>query len=93
MNNAKRRGKVFTLTLEEFEKFCQETDYIAKKGVKKKSLTIDRERNEEGYTVDNIRALPNDENARKGARVMYFDPVCKKTVVMFKHKPTADDPF
>lgn len=37
--NAKRRGKEFSLTLEEFKQFCIETDYMSKKGRRSKSYT------------------------------------------------------
>lgn len=64
--NAKRRGKVFTLTFEYFAQFCRETEYIAGKGRTASSYTIDRKINELGYTNDNIQVLTLEENARKG---------------------------
>ena len=53
-NNAKRRNKSFTLTFEQFESMCAETDYIRKKGHKKRSYTIDRIDEQGGYSIDNI---------------------------------------
>jgi hypothetical protein len=41
-NNAKRRGKRFTLTLQQFTDFCKETGYAEGKGIKADSLTVDR---------------------------------------------------
>lgn len=64
--NAKRRGKHFSLTLEEFRQFCEASDYIIRKGVKKTCLTIDRIDASKGYTADNIQALSLTENSRKG---------------------------
>ena len=64
-DNAKRRGKEFTLTLEQFCKFAIKTNYIAKKGRRKDSIHIDRIRENDGYTEDNIQALTNTQNVRK----------------------------
>jgi hypothetical protein len=64
-NNAKRRGKEFDLTLEEFEKFCIKTEYLIGKGRTKEGYTIDREKEEIGYTKDNIRVLTNSQNISK----------------------------
>lgn len=64
-NNAKRRGKGFLLTLEEFKKFCVKTKYIAKKGRHATGLTIDRIDNDGPYSVDNIQPLENRANVIK----------------------------
>lgn len=71
--NARRRGKVFTLTFEQFQKFCRETRYMRGRGREQKSYTIDREKNELGYTADNIRMLPKGENSRKGTKTLIYD--------------------
>lgn len=63
--NARRRGKEFTVTLEEFRKFCVESNYMNGKGIGRTSLHIDREDETKGYTKDNIRALPNIDNVKK----------------------------
>lgn len=68
-DNAKRRRKEFTLTLEQFEKFCIETEYIIKKGISKQSYTIDRIRDTEGYHIHNIQVLTNSDNVKKMHRV------------------------
>jgi hypothetical protein len=64
-DNAKRRGKEFTLTLEEFEKFAVKTAYMHRKGRGRFSYTIDRIDPEKGYTPDNIQVLTNSDNVRK----------------------------
>lgn len=65
-NNAKRRKKGFGLTIEQFRDFCEETDYIAKKGRYKKAASIDRIDHLKGYSIDNIQVLTLSENGRKG---------------------------
>lgn len=66
--NAKRRGKFFDLTLEEFREFCIKYNYIEKKGRSATSYTVDREIEELGYTKSNLQALPNRENIKKYKR-------------------------
>ena len=65
--NAKRRGKSFELTKEQFKIFCEETQYLTKKGVTKRKLHIDRIDSSKGYSIDNIQILTCSENSRKGA--------------------------
>lgn len=62
--NARRRGKEFNLTLEEFTKFCIDTGYDEKRGRFADCLSIDRKRPEEGYSLDNIRAITVSENVK-----------------------------
>jgi len=64
--NAKRRGKVFTLTLEQFRQFCTETDYLVLKGKQGSNLSIDRKDNSKGYEVGNLQVLTLSANSRKG---------------------------
>ena len=64
-NNAKRRGKVFELTLEQFKEFAIKTRYMAKRGIYKNSYHIDRIDEAKGYTIDNIQVLTNSENIKK----------------------------
>jgi len=63
--NAKRRGKVFDLTFEEFKKFAVETEYWHKRGKKSTSLHIDRKDETLGYTAGNIQPLENCANLKK----------------------------
>jgi len=67
-DNAKRRGKPFDLTLEQFEAFSIETKYIIGKGRTPTSLHIDRINEDGGYTMDNIQILDNSENIKKFLR-------------------------
>jgi len=72
-SNAKRRGKVFELTFQEFEQFCYETDYLQGRGKKKTSYSIDRIDNSKGYTLDNIRVMTLSGNAKKGNKHLNYD--------------------
>lgn len=74
-DNAKRRKKEFTLTLEEFTEFVLNTGYMKGKGLSSESLTIDRIDNERGYTIDNIRVITKSENSSKGA--MPYEEIIK----------------
>lgn len=70
-DNAKRRGKEFELTLEQFEYFAVTSKYIIGKGRTRESLHMDRIRENEGYTVDNIQALKNHLNVKKYLRYSF----------------------
>lgn len=63
--NAKRRGKFFSITLDEFRAFCIETNYMELKGRSAKKIQIDRIENDKGYTADNIQALSGAKNVQK----------------------------
>ena len=65
---AKRRRIKFLLTLAEFTRFCNETDYIARKGRFKDDLSIDRIREWLPYHIDNIQVLTVGENSAKARR-------------------------
>ena len=64
-DNAVRRGKGFSVTLEEFKQFCKETGYIIVKGRRGFAATIDRPNNLEGYHINNMDILSLRANARK----------------------------
>jgi len=64
-SNAKRRGKYFDLTLEQFRCFCIKTKYISKRGRERDSYHIDREDESGGYTINNIQLLTNRDNVIK----------------------------
>lgn len=65
--NARKRGKAFSITIEEFRGFCEETGYLTK-GRRGQNATIDRRDNDFGYHLWNIQILTNRQNASKGAR-------------------------
>lgn len=81
-DNAKRRGKEFTLTFEQFSEFAVKTSYIARKGRKKDSLHIDRIYENNGYTKENIQTLTNSENVRKYLKY-YWDEYNRKMIFKF----------
>lgn len=63
--NAKHRRIPFSLTLDEFRKFCDETNYLLTKGTGGDHATIDRKLVYEGYHYDNLQVLTKRENSRK----------------------------
>jgi hypothetical protein len=65
--NAKKRGKEFGITLQEFRDFCKRTGYIIQKGKRGQNATIDRRCNAQGYFIWNIQILTLSKNASKGA--------------------------
>lgn len=64
-NNAKRRGIPFDLSLEEWIMFCDLTGYVDAHGRGAEDLSVDREKDELGYTLSNIRAVTVSVNSRK----------------------------
>jgi len=79
--NARRRGKEFHLTFEEFCIFCKETKYFYKKGIYKNSYHIDRKDETKGYTLDNIQVLTNSDNVRKYLKWSHREGKTNKFVV------------
>lgn len=63
--NAKRRGKIFGITICDFKAFCEETGYLAKKGRGANNMTIDCIDPHKGYVRGNIQILTNSQNVRK----------------------------
>ena len=63
--NAKRRDKIFTITLVDFTEFIAGTDYLERRGRKNENLTIDRIDNNKGYILGNLRVMTNLENKKK----------------------------
>jgi len=93
--NAKRRGKEFDLTFEQFEKFVSTTKYMSGRGIYKDSLHIDRKDETKGYTIDNLQILTNSKNVKKFLRWNH-DAKGKPTdfsVSKFVDEPNDDDPF
>jgi len=64
-NNARRRRKEFTLTIEEFTQFCQETGYMELKARHKTGMSIDRIDSSRGYSYDNIQIMNYSVNSSK----------------------------
>lgn len=68
-SNAKRRGKVFTISVEAFTEFINSNaDYVEKRGRKARSLHIDRIDETKGYEEGNLQILTNQANSTK-----YYD--------------------
>jgi hypothetical protein len=65
--NAKRRGKDWSITYEEWAEFCSRTQYLENKGRGPNSASLDRIDPAKGYSLDNLRILSLSENSRKGA--------------------------
>lgn len=63
--SATQRVKDFSITLEQFRKFCNDTGYIVKKGMRGLNARIDRININEGYHIDNIQILSVSENSIK----------------------------
>lgn len=95
-SNAKRRNKDFSLTFEQFIRFCNRTDYIRKKGRSSTSYTIDRRCESQGYHLWNIQVLENGENIKKYLRY-YWDEKDRKMVFFHETLRTntdkGDSPF
>lgn len=70
--NAKRRGKEFHLTYDEFLKVVDGTGYVDNHGRYAKNLSIDRADNSKGYSYDNARVLTVSDNSSKGASSVDF---------------------
>lgn len=71
--NARRRGKVFTITLADFLEFLKREKYLERKrGRTKHSVSVDREINALGYVPGNLRAITLQANSVKRHYVDYF---------------------
>lgn len=90
--NAKRRGKQFDLTFEQFELFCIETKYILGKGKTKDSFHIDRIDESAGYSINNIQVLTNTQNVKKSLEYRY-NLKMEFTTKTIKQNPVNDTPF
>lgn len=66
-HSARKRKLPFTITKAEFAKFCADTGYIARRGNKPDSLTIDRKDANLGYHIDNLQVLRHAANSAQGA--------------------------
>jgi len=93
--NAKRRGKKFDLSFEEFKTFAIETKYYKKKGIFSTSLHIDRIDETKGYSIDNIQTLTNSANVKKHLNYKYNEETHEMdyNVVTSKINKNFDTPF
>jgi len=91
--NARRRGKIFTITLEYWRQFCYRSDYIQNKGKMRESYTVDCFDPGLGYIEGNIRALPNHQNAAKGNRKLMYDYMSGEATVIKLNYDTPQGPF
>lgn len=64
-NNARRRGKDFRLTIEEYTEFAIKNKLFDENGAKYNNKTIDRREDLEGYHKDNLQVLSRPMNTRK----------------------------
>jgi nitrate reductase beta subunit len=65
-NRAKQRGVLFTITFEDFKKWCHRVDWIGmEKGRGSNARSIDRRHNDIGYHLDNIQVLTKRDNVIK----------------------------
>lgn len=64
-SSAIQRKKSFNVTIEEFAKFCEETNYLTLKGKHKNNMTIDRIKSDLGYEIGNIQIMRHGENSAK----------------------------
>lgn len=72
-NNARRRGKDFSITLEQFIEFATvKTCYMDQRGNTKDGLHIDRIDETKGYHIDNIQVLKNTDNVKKYKNFRYL---------------------
>ncbi len=64
-NRAIERGIAWKLSLAEFIEFCEETNYMEKKGKTKTSASIDRIDPNKGYEKGNLQILSLSDNSKK----------------------------
>ena len=91
--NARRRGKVFTITFEYFKKFAIRVKYLELKGITKYAYHIDRIKEELGYIPGNLRLITNIANVKKYLRWRYNDkgkPVDFRTHTEVKTEPAQN---
>ena len=92
--NCKRRKKIFKLTFEQFKFYAQATDYIAGKGRKSLSYSIDCRDPALGYTESNIRPMHKGDNSAKGKKRLVYDwETWHATVEKVGAIRNIDDPF
>ncbi len=63
--NARRRGKVFTITLDYFRGWCHGSNYLILKGRTAEEYSIDRDNPDLGYEPGNLKLMKVGMNSRK----------------------------
>lgn len=91
--NAKRRGHKFTITLQEFIRFCVKTKILMGRGRTKDCYSIDRIDESKGYEPGNMQILTVSENRLKYTKHVKYDWETRhgSTVKVFESK--EDLPF
>lgn len=64
-SNAKRRGKMFTISISYFRQFCEDTNYIELKGRTALKMSIDRQDVTKGYEEGNLQIMSVGDNSAK----------------------------
>lgn len=64
-NNARRRGIFFAVSLDYFQEFCEQTNYLELRGIGGNDMTIDRDKPELGYIDGNLVMMTRAANAAK----------------------------
>jgi len=96
-NNAKRRGKEFTLTFAEFQQFAVKNQIVYGKKRTADTWSIDRVNPELGYSVDNIQRLTLSQNTAKRwvdiRAFEYFEDYTKARVKPVNKPIYTNSPF
>jgi hypothetical protein len=71
IDNARRRGVEFRLTVKQFIDFLENSTYQDKRGIWKTCLHLDRKDHTKGYVAGNIQTLTCSENSAKGNKEKY----------------------
>lgn len=82
-DHAKARGILFRLSFVTFRKFALRSDYLNRRGNGKHCLTVDRIKNDKGYTPSNIQPLTREANSMKR---MIWDAVRMERGMAWKEK-------
>jgi len=94
--NAKKRGKQFDLTFDEFKEWAVKTEYMMGKGKSKNGFHVDRIREYEGYNINNIQVLTNSQNVKKYLKYAHDQKGKPTDFKMQEHTepaPQEDVPF
>src|SRR5208337_2103341 len=68
-NRARQRKVPFSITLVQFQEWCQQTGYLDRRGREPECATIDRINHDEGYYIWNIDDPAHAENSSNGHTV------------------------